>query len=204
MSFRSRTFWLKHLHQWHWVSSAVSLVGMIVFAVTGITLNHAADIERAPTVQTFEATVPAEVLAASARPAEAATGDLPPALAAWITGQFAVSLAGRPVEWDGTEAYVSLPRAGGDAWLAVDLETGAVSGEDSDRGWIAYLNDLHKGRNTGAGWRLFIDAFAVASIVFCVTGLVLLQLHAAHRPTTWPLVGLGLVIPLLVIVLLVH
>ena len=34
-----RSFWLKQLHQWHWISAAVSLIGMILFAVTGITLN---------------------------------------------------------------------------------------------------------------------------------------------------------------------
>ena len=40
----ARSFWLKQLHSWHWISAAVSLVGMILFAVTGITLNHAASI----------------------------------------------------------------------------------------------------------------------------------------------------------------
>lgn len=33
------------LRQWHWVSSALCLAGMLLFAVTGITLNHATDIE---------------------------------------------------------------------------------------------------------------------------------------------------------------
>ena len=35
----ARSFWLKQLHSWHWISAALSLVGMILFAVTGITLN---------------------------------------------------------------------------------------------------------------------------------------------------------------------
>jgi uncharacterized protein len=36
-----RSFWLRQLTQWHWISAAISLIGMILFAATGITLNHA-------------------------------------------------------------------------------------------------------------------------------------------------------------------
>jgi len=27
--------------RWHWISAAICLVGMILFAITGVTLNHA-------------------------------------------------------------------------------------------------------------------------------------------------------------------
>jgi hypothetical protein len=77
----------------------------------------------------------------------------------------------------------------------VALEDGQVEYEKTDRGWISYFNDLHKGRNTGAAWSWFIDVFAVACLVFCITGLFLLQMHAGKRPATWPLVALGLVAP---------
>ncbi len=43
----------------------------------------------------------------------------------------------------------ALPRPGGDAWLSVERDSGAISYEITDRGWIAYLNDLHKGRKPG-------------------------------------------------------
>ena len=43
-----RGFWLRTLHQWHWISSAVCLIGMLLFAITGITLNHASKIEATP------------------------------------------------------------------------------------------------------------------------------------------------------------
>src|SRR3546814_4567867 len=54
----TRSFWLKQLHRWHWNSAALSLVGMLLFAVTGITLNHAADIEASTTVTEREARLP--------------------------------------------------------------------------------------------------------------------------------------------------
>ena len=54
-----RGYWLRTLHQWHWISAAVCLVGMLLFAVTGITLNHAARIEATPTVVHVNDTLPA-------------------------------------------------------------------------------------------------------------------------------------------------
>ena len=111
--------------------------------------------------------------------------------------------ASADAEWS-QEIYVSLPRPGGDAWLSIDLDTGEARYEITDRGWIAWLNDLHKGRHTGLAWSLFIDVFSVACVVFCITGLVLLQLLAGQRPSTWPLVGLGLVIPLLLAIFFIH
>src|SRR3546814_7297453 len=66
----TRSFWLKQLHRWHWISAALSLVGMLLFAVTGITLNHAADIEASPTVTEREARLPPPLLKALPRSEE--------------------------------------------------------------------------------------------------------------------------------------
>src|SRR5690606_37086789 len=129
---------------------------------------------------------------------------VPPAVRQWLAREHGLSIPAQPGEWMDDEVYLSLPRPGGDAWLSVDLASGMVLYERTSRGWIAYLNDLHKARNTGVVWGWFIDAFAVLCVVFCVTGLVLLQRHAQGRPSTWPLVVLGLVVPLLIAVLFIH
>ena len=60
----SRGFWLRTLHQWHWISSAVCLIGMLLFSLTGITLNHASKIEARPQVQNLQLELPAPVLKA--------------------------------------------------------------------------------------------------------------------------------------------
>ncbi|CFE03721.1 Uncharacterised protein [Bordetella pertussis] len=99
---------------------------------------------------------------------------------------------------------MSLPRPGGDAWLSIDLQSGELEYERTDRGWIAYLNDLHKGRHTGLAWSWFLDIFAVACLVFSLTGLVLLKMHAGNRAATWPMVGLGVVIPVVLALLFIH
>lgn len=199
-----RGFWLKQLRQWHWISSALSLTGMLAFAVTGITLNHASQIEARPVVTTMELALPQELLVhlSDRRPGNGHA--LPREIAAWLDRQLSIRAGGHRAEWSDSDLYVALPRPGGDAWISIDRKTGDVVYERTDRGWVAYFNDLHKGRNAGDAWRWFIDAFAAACVVFCLTGLLLLKLHAGSRPVTWPMVGFGLVLPLLLVILFIH
>ncbi|HAG78423.1 PepSY-associated TM helix domain-containing protein [Pseudomonas sp. NP21570] len=194
--------WLGTLRQWHWISSALCLVGMLLFAVTGITLNHAGQIESKPLVETREGQLPERLL--NGLQVDTPENGLPADLQRWLEQTLDVQLTGREAEWSDGELYVALPRPGGDAWLSLSLESGELEYELTDRGWIAYFNDLHKGRHSGEAWSWFIDLFAVACVVFSLTGLLLLQRHAGNRPGTWPLVGLGLVIPLLLALLFIH
>ena len=198
-----RGYWLRTLHAWHWISSAMCLVGMLLFAVTGITLNHAAQIEAQPQTTTATATLSADLLQQLGTH-EGGKAPLPETIADFLEEEFPATISGKPAEWSTDEVYLSLPRAGGDGWLSIDRATGAVEFERTDRGWISYLNDLHKGRNTGPAWSWFIDVFALACVVFTVTGLFLLHLHARQRRMTWPYVALGLVIPLLLALIFIH
>lgn len=230
----SRSAWLKTLHQWHWISSALCLIGMLLFAATGITLNHASSIEATPTVVNRQAQLPPELLAAldpdaaasaptqaQAQPqaqAQAPTqapaptsrhtqdhkAALPTPLRDWLTNTLGRRIDDREAEWSRDEIYLSMPRPGGDAWVRIDRGTGEVEYEDTDRGWISYLNDLHKGRHAGVAWSWFLDLFAVACLLFSITGLLILKFHAVSRPTTWPIVGLGFLIPALLALLFMH
>jgi hypothetical protein len=191
------------VRQWHWISSAICLVGMLLFAITGITLNHAAQISVKPRVETIERQLPKEILSNLAPP-DADKAPLSQPLAQWLEKELDIYVGTSLAEWSEDEIYLSLPRPGGDAWLTVDLLAAEVFYETTDRGWISYFNDLHKGRNTGTVWFWFIDVFAIACVVFCISGLILLYRHAGGRPTTWPLVGLGLVIPAILALLFIH
>ena len=201
---KRRAFWLKHLHQWHWISAAICLVSMLLFAITGITLNHASQIPAKPTVTTREARLSAPLLAYLKNETASEKAPLPATVSDWISEQMSVDTAGRTAEWSEDEVYVSMPRPGGDAWLSIARDSGEVHYERTDRGVISFLNDLHKGRNAGPMWSWFIDLFAVACVLFAGTGLFLLKMHSSRRPGTWPYVALGLVVPLVVIILFVH
>ncbi|MDY7576868.1 PepSY-associated TM helix domain-containing protein [Herbaspirillum sp. RTI4] len=199
-----RAFWLRHLHQWHWISSALCLLAMLLFAVTGFTLNHATQIESKARVENRKEQLPAPLREEIARSGHADKDPLPANLRVWLEQDFAIRVNSQNVEWSPEEIYLALPRPGGDAWLRIDRASGEVEYETTDRGWISYFNDLHKGRNTGSVWSWFIDLFAGACLVFCLTGLFLLQLHGGNRPATWPMVAFGLVLPLLLVILFIH
>ncbi|MDM0023100.1 PepSY-associated TM helix domain-containing protein [Variovorax saccharolyticus] len=206
---RRRAYWLKTLHEWHWVSSALCLIGLLLFGVTGFTLNHAASIEAKPKVTSRTASVDDALRAAlqkqvAAAKAQKGKAELPAELQQWIRKQWDIDTGGREAEWTDDEIYLSLPRPGGDAWLRLSLIDGEAEYERTDRGWLSYFNDLHKGRNSGAAWSWFIDIFAAATLVFSITGLFILKMHAGNRPFTWPMVGMGLVIPVLLALLFIH
>lgn len=199
-----RGWWLRQIIAWHWISAAIALVATLLFAVTGITLNHAASIPATPVTTEREGVVPVTLRRALTESPATSDAPLPSAVAAAVQDAIGLSAAGRAAEWSDGEVYVALPRAGGDAWVSIDRRSGRIMSEVTDRGWVAYLHDLHKGRNTGAAWFWFIDVFAGACVLFAVTGLLLLQMHARRRSSTWPLVAAGFAIPAVLAAVFVH
>jgi len=207
-SAQRRAVWLKRMHEWHWISSAVALLGILFFSLTGITLNHADSFEA--TRQSYQSTrraIPAALLASLQdnirQYGEGEAGPSEP-LRAWIRTTFHIDTAGRTADWKQNEIDFSLERPGGDAWLKLDLTQGVAEYHVTDAGWIAYLDDLHKGRHAGKVWSLFIDLLASACVVFAITGFVILKMHASNRALTWPLVAFGILLPFLIAVLFIH
>jgi hypothetical protein len=191
------------MHSWHWISAAICLAALLLFSITGITLNHAASIGATPQVSTGNAQLP-EALMRELAGAHAVADAVPSGIAGWIESQFDIDVGAATPEWSEEELYLSAPGPGRDAWVSIERATGAARFEATDRGWIAYFNDLHKGRNTGFAWTLFIDVVAAACVFFGLTGLVLLWIQARQRTSTWPLVGGGVAILVVLMVLLAH
>ena len=189
MDPRRRMQLYRTTHLWHWISAAVCFAALILFTITGITLNHAGAISAEPEVNSGDALLPENLRARIAGPD--AAGEAPAEVISWIEDTFPVSLRGANAEWSDEELYLSAPGPGRDAWVSIDRASGAAKFEATDRGWVSYFNDLHKGRNTGIAWTIFIDIVAVAVLFFSITGLVLLWIQARQRTSTWPLVGGG-------------
>lgn len=202
LSPRQRMVLHRQMQQWHWVSAALCLAALLLFSLTGITLNHAGSISAVHEVTRDAGTLPEAMLAAL--PVE--EGELPVAadLGRWLEQNFDINARGRAAEWSADEVYLSAPTPGRDAWLTIDRATGMVQFEATSRGTLAYLNDLHKGRHTGAVWKWFIDFVAVACVVFAITGLVLLMLASRQRRSTWPTVGAGVGLLVLLAVFFAH
>src|SRR6218665_2437987 len=105
----SRAVWLKQLHQWHWISSAMCLLGMFLFAITGITLNHASQIEAKPTIVRQQAQLPEALtteLRAYAEQHDGAKEPLPAKAEEWLKQTFKIQPGGRAAEWSVDEVYL--------------------------------------------------------------------------------------------------
>jgi len=204
MDPRRRMQLYRTMHLWHWISAAVCFAALALFTVTGITLNHADVISGKPAVKSGDAQLTAEVFAELRHPDLADKDPPPPKVIEWAEREFKLSLNNAAAEWSPEELYLSAPGPGRDAWVSIDRETGAARFETTDRGWIAYFNDLHKGRNTGITWKIFIDVVAAAVLFFSITGLVLLWIQARQRKSTWPLLGGGVVLVTALMIFFAH
>ena len=63
----------------------------------------------------------------------------------------------------------------------IDRDTGKYEVTETRMGLGAILNDLHKGRDTGAAWKWLIDASAVLMTLVSATGLALIFFLAKRR-----------------------
>ena len=111
---RRRSYWLKTLHEWHWVSSALCLIGLLLFGITGFTLNHAGQIEAKPVVASQRGSVQAPLLirlqgqVALIKQEHKGRAALPDELQAWVRQQWSVDTAARDAEWTDDEIYLQL------------------------------------------------------------------------------------------------
>ena len=72
------------------------------------------------------------------------------------------------------ECMVSFKGAGYAADAFIDRESGHYNLTQTEHGFIAVINDLHKGRDTGPVWSAVIDISAIVLTVISLTGLTLL------------------------------
>lgn len=202
---RRRSYWLKTLHEWHWVSSAMCLIGMLLFAVTGFTLNHAGQIEVKPRVVSQQATVPGALLATvkAAPPPPKDRGRCP---LRCRTGRARSGRWTRRTARPSGRPTKSMSRCRARRRCLVACEPGRRRGRvRAHRPRLDLLPQRPaQGPQHGAAWSWFIDIFAAACLVFTVTGLFILKMHAGNRPFTWPMVGMGLVIPVVLALLFIH
>ncbi|MDO3382224.1 PepSY-associated TM helix domain-containing protein [Gilvimarinus algae] len=184
--------WARWSRTLHWTSSALGLVSLLFFSITGITLNHPEWFKADRHTETATLTLEAE---AFERWQSASESTQLQQLLSVINDEFGLGVP-RQIDRDEVEWFFDYPRPGGVASVVFDVESGEIFYESTSDGAVSLINDLHKGRHSGFAWKLFIDVAALLGIFMSITGIFLLVVYAGKRTSTWPLVGLGLVIPL--------
>ena len=155
--------WIRWLHIY---GSMFGLCATLLFAVTGLTLNHADWFERAePFVRKFDGTLDRALLGTDVDKLAVAEKLRAAHHLQGMVSEFAIEDTQCLVVWKG-------PGYSADA--TIDRATGGYHVEEAKKGWMAVFDDLHKGRDCGSAWSLIVDASAIVLAFLSVTGLWLL------------------------------
>lgn len=167
----------------HLYLSMVSFGAVLFFAVTGLTLNHAEWFAGQVRETQFKGSMPVGWL-------KGATPD-ETAIVAKLRAEHGIK--GAVSDFRAEEGQISLsfkgPGYAADAFI--DREKGTYDLTETRNGFVAVMNDLHKGRDTGHGWSVLIDVSAVLLTLVSLTGLLLLFFVYKRRTSGLILMAAG-------------
>jgi uncharacterized protein len=156
--------WLRWLHIY---LSMFSLLVVLFFSVTGLTLNHPEWLSGASKQSDTTGQLSADWVHA---PGEVKKLEVVERL----RSQYGVHGAMDEFRIDETQCVVSFQGPGYAADATIDRSTGALQLHSNTDGNVAIANDLHKGRHTGKRWAWVIDVSAVFLTLISLTGLGLM------------------------------
>ncbi len=180
------------VHVW---LSTFALTLLLFFCVTGVLLNHLDWFESRGPHWREEHTLPAPV----ARQLRALPATPPAALLPFIESRTGLSDPNK-ITYDRDLGEVTFDFAvpAGYAFATVLIAEGLVEVEYQQGTTLAVLNDLHKGRHSGAAWSWVIDLSALLIGFSAFTGLVILFQQAKWRVAGLWLIFFGTLIPFII------
>jgi hypothetical protein len=165
---------LASLSRWlHVYLSMASFAILLFFAATGFTLNHQDWFTRQQqTVQTH-----------GALDAQWVKGNVDKLqVVEFLRRKDGLHGAVDDFRIEDSQCSVSLKGPGYEADAVIDRATGRYDITETRAGFVAIVNDLHKGRDAGAVWSKIIDISAALMTAVSLTGLILLfYLHKRRR-----------------------
>ena len=150
----------------HLYTSMVSLLVVLFFAATGITLNHPDWVfGNAQTTSSYQGTLP--------------IGWQTNGTIDWLNtaetlrAQYSLKGSVSDTRADDQEASISFraPAYAADAFIS--LKDGTYTLKVTTQSWVAVLNDLHRGRDAGSAWGWLIDLSGGFLLLVALTGFSL-------------------------------
>ncbi len=176
-----------HFARWlHTYLSMLSFAVIFFFAVTGITLNHAEWFDQHQRPSQFHGTLNPAWLNSSA-PGGVAKDEV----VSFFRKAYKTKGALSDFHVDGDQCEVLFKGPGYEADATIDRQTGKYDLTVSPFSFVAVLNDLHKGRDTGKPWSAVIDFSAILLTFVSLTGLTLIFFLHKRRFSGLVLAGLG-------------
>lgn len=93
-----------------------------------------------------------------------------------------------------SQISVSFRAPGYTADAFIDRDTGKYDLTEVQNGFVAVMNDLHKGRDAGKVWAWVIDVSAVLLVLVSLTGLVLIWFIYKRRTSGLILAGAAMIV----------
>jgi hypothetical protein len=159
-----------HLARWlHTYLSMLSFTILLFFAATGLTLNHADWFESQRNAARYQGTLDAAWMKTS--DPKVVEQDK---IVEFLRRTRGIKGAVSDVHVDEEQCEVVFKGPGYEADASIDRQSGKYDLTISRFGFVAVLNDLHKGRDTGGKWSTVIDFSAVLMTLVSLTGLTLI------------------------------
>lgn len=95
---------------------------------------------------------------------------------------------------DDAQHSISFKGPGYTADAFIDRATGKYELTETRMGWVAVINDLHKGRDTGKSWSAIIDISAALMCLVSLSGLILIFFLSKKRASGLYAAAIGAVL----------
>jgi hypothetical protein len=174
----------------HAYLSAFAFLALMFFSATGVLLNHPEWFDGyQPAARTFQVSLSAAELKAAK-----AAKDPGRALAAAVAAKTPLVGAYASGDLGDRDALIRLEGPKGSTDLTVNQDTGQVTAKVARASFSAIIQDLHRGKNSGAPWRFVIDASAWLLLAMSLVGYVLFFSLRFRLKTSLILTGVSLLV----------
>ena len=185
---------IARLARWlHIYLSMISFAIVFFFALTGLTLNHADKFgDQVKSVQEkgrldlnwVKGTDTAKIAKLE--------------IVEYLREKNNIKIALSDFRIDDSQIGVSFKGPGFAADAFINRATGEYDLTKTSAGFVGIINDLHKGRDTGPLWSVFIDVAAILLTLVSLTGMLLLLLIKRKRISGLIVAALGLLLSYLI------
>ena len=181
----------------HWgllVHIYISMAGFtlaLLFAVTGLTLNQQVFGWSEPRVETSSITIDENLVS---NPDQAA-------LEKFIGEKLGIRSPATDYHEDLDEIQVTFAAPGKRTVVTINRADGSGTAEKEQRGFLAKLDDLHKGADAGSVWYWTIDIAALLLVVSSLTGMVTLLALRTRRRGGFIVGALGILMVIMIYVI---
>jgi hypothetical protein len=183
------------LSRWlHIYVSMFSFMIVLFFSVTGLTLNHLDWFPEKSVVTDTKGKIPVNWV----NKKDTAQINKLEIVESFRANQKVKGLV-NDFRMDESEISISFQGPGYTADIYIDRPTGNFELSTNEMGFVAVINDLHKGRDTSNSWKLLIDLSAIFLIFISLTGLILLLYLKKRRLLGLILLLVGLLLSFLFI-----